>query len=91
MGLADLLKIDPNSEEAPDYINHIYEENQKQLDLLNFILDQLKEDQLEIKAEDKERTSLIELVNKSINTLQPIINDKKLDLKLDIPEDLRSG
>ncbi|WP_332914227.1 hypothetical protein [Algoriphagus boritolerans] len=59
--------------------------------MLNFILDQLKEDQLEIKAEDKERTSLIELVNKSINTLQPIINDKKLDLKLDIPEDLRSG
>lgn len=88
IGLADLLKIDPHSEEAPIYINHIYEENQKQLDLLNFILDKLKEDQLEIKAEEKEKTSLIELVNKSINTLQTIINDKKLDLNLDIPKGL---
>jgi signal transduction histidine kinase len=85
-GLAELLKLNPQTEEAQEYIAMIQKENESQLALLDFILEQLKQEQLEITEDKKENVQLRKLFQKSINTLQPIITKKTLEIQLDIPE-----
>lgn len=85
LGLVELLKIDLPEEEAEEYIGLIQEENQNQLQLLNYILEQLNQEQLEITEDKKVKVSLRDLINKSINTLNPIISEKKLKIQINIP------
>ncbi len=85
LGLVELLKIDLPEEEAEEYIGLIQEENLNQLQLLNYILEQLNQEQLEITEDKKVKVSLRDLINKSINTLNPIISEKKLNIQANIP------
>lgn len=86
IGLVELLKSDPTGEEAHEYINLIQQENKAQLILFDYILDQLKQEQLEITADKKELVLLRDLIQKSINTLSQIITEKNLEIQLDISE-----
>lgn len=89
IALVDLLKTNPTATEAIEYIDLIQQENKSQLILLNYILEQLRQEQLEITSEKKERVLLRELIQKSINTLNPILTEKSLAIQLDISEDFQ--
>ncbi len=89
LGLVELLKEDLPKEEAKEYIELIHQENKNQLVLMNFILQQLKQEQLEIREDKKEKVSLKTLFTKSINTLDYIILEKELDIQINIPENFQ--
>lgn len=85
LGLAELLKEDLPKEEAQEYIDLIHQENKNQLVLLDFILEQLKQEQLEITEDKKEKILLKDLVSKSESTLNYIISEKELEIQINIP------
>jgi signal transduction histidine kinase len=86
LGLAELLKSDLPWSEAQEYIELIRQENKNQLALLDYILEQLRHEQLEITEDKKEYINLKELVQRSINTLSSIISQKNLEITVDLPE-----
>jgi signal transduction histidine kinase len=86
LGLAELLKSDLPWSEAQEYIELIRQENKNQLALLDYILEQLRQEQLEITEDKKEYINLKELVQRSINTLSSIISQKNLEITVDLPE-----
>lgn len=89
ISLVELLKTNPSDSEAHNYIDLIQKENKSQLILLNYILEQLRQEQLEITADKKERVLLRDLIQKSINTLNPILTEKSLEIQLDISENFQ--
>lgn len=86
LGLAELLRHEKQSDDATEYIHLIQKENQSQLQLMNYILDQLKQEQLEISADKKEIVQLKGLITRSLSTLDSIIEEKKLEIVLRIPD-----
>lgn len=89
IGITDIMKEECTNNEIATYIEMISVESQRQLELLSSILQQLKYEQLEINEDKKEVVSLSQLVQTIKNTLQTALDQKNLELQVDIPETLK--
>ena len=87
-GLASLLNIKVKNEEVSEYISGIYQNSNRLLNLLNNIIDFSKIESSELKL-SVESINLNETVNNVIELYKFRINEKKLDLLVEMDKTLK--
>ncbi len=87
-GLASLLNIKVKNEEVSEYVSGIYQNSNRLLNLLNNIIDFSKIESSELKL-NVESINLNEIINNVIQLYKFRINEKKLDLLVEMDETLK--
>lgn len=88
LGLVELAISENKDPEIEDYMKMIQKETQKQIDLLGFLLEQLRREEIEIIEDQKEIISLNDLIQQKLETLDGTIAQKNLDIQLEISKGL---
>ncbi len=86
--LAELIRIKSGDEEIRQYSEKILEQNQKQLQLMNAVLQLLREDQEEQVPTDFNPVLLEELVQEALQGLSVELEQKEISVRLHIPKNL---
>ena len=87
-GLASLLNIKVKGDEVAEYVTGIYQNSNRLLNLLNNIIDFSKIESSELKL-SVESINLNEVVNNVIQLYKFRINEKKLDLQIEMDKTLK--
>ena len=85
-GIIELIHSENKDPKLNEYIEMIQKESKDQIELLTFILEQLRQEELEITADKREQVKLLDLVKNNLESFQSILQEKGLQVELDIPE-----
>lgn len=88
ISLAELIKLENNDQEIHDYCNKIIEQNEKQLHLVQTVLNMLRQDHFYIEEAEKYQQQLSDLVNKAERSVEVDLKHKHISLINEIPKDL---
>ncbi len=89
LGLIDLVISENKDPELDTYLKMIQKESQKQINLLGYLLEQLKREEIEIGENQKETVLLQEVITKKLESLGHLIEQKQLQVNLNISDELR--
>ena len=86
--LAELIRLKSEDPEIIEYCEKIQQQNEKQIRLLNAVLELLREDQQDTSIVQSESVTVNELVEDVIENLSLEIKQKDLEVKTQIPDKL---
>lgn len=85
ISLAELIKLENKDEEIHDYCDKIIEQNEKQLHLIQTVLNMLRQDHFYVEEAEKYPHQLTDLISKAVRSLEVDLTQKNISLINEVP------